>query len=80
MCQILYGKLPKSFYDRFVKINAVQNYCTRQTQSLVCFKPRINKTIGKELILHRGSNLWKEIETQLKTAAGFLVESIIKTF
>ena len=80
MYQLHGGKLPKSFYDRFAKINAVHNYSTRQTKNLVYFKPRVKKTIGKELILHRGSSLWKEIDNSVKNCSWFSFKKYYKNF
>ena len=80
MYQLHGGKLPKSFYDRFAKINAVHNYSTRQTKNLVYFKPRVKKTIGKELILHRGSSLWKEIDNSIKNCSWFSFKKYYKNF
>ena len=49
----------QSFHDRFIQLNNIHSYSIRQKESLVYFKPRIKKTIGKELLSHRGSNLWE---------------------
>ena len=80
MYQFHGGLLPKSFYDRFAKINAVHNYSTRQTKNLVYFKPRVKKSIGKELILHMGSNLWKDIDNSVKNCSWFSFKKYYKNF
>jgi len=36
-------KLPKSFYDRFVKLSDVHSYATRQKQNIEYFRPCIKK-------------------------------------
>ena len=47
------NKLPKSLYDDYVKINETHNYNTRQVQNNVYFKPRVDKSIGKEMLVYR---------------------------
>ena len=57
MYQLNHGTLLKSFYDRLIKLSVIHNYSTRQKQNLMYFKPQIKKTIGREMLTHRSSNL-----------------------
>ena len=80
MYQLHHGTLPKSFYDRFIKLSAIHNYSTRQKQSLAYFKPQIKKAIGREMLTHRGSNLWKEIKPSIKNLGCFSFKTQCKKF
>ena len=80
MYQLHYGTLPKSFYDRFIKLSAIHNYSTRQKQNLVYFKPHIKKAIGKEMLTHISSYLWKEIKPSIKILNDFLLKHNTKNF
>ena len=53
-------------YDRFIKLSAIHYYSIRQKQNLVYFKPHIKKAIGREMLTHIGSHLWKEIKPSIK--------------
>ena len=78
MYQLHYGTLPKSFYDRFIKLSAIHNYSTKQKQNVVYFKPQIKKAIGREMLTHRGSNLWKEIKSFIKNLGMFFFKNTIQ--
>ena len=60
------NKLSKSLHDDYFKINEMHNYDMRQIQNKVYFKPRINKSIGKERLVYGGFELWKNITEFLK--------------
>ena len=57
MHQLHNNKLPFSLFEDYVKLNEIHSHNTRQTQNAVYFKPRVNKSIGKELLVYRGANL-----------------------
>ena len=57
MYQLHHGTPAKSFYNRFIKLSAIHNFSTKQKQNLVYFKSQIKKSIGREMLAHRGFNL-----------------------
>ena len=68
----------QSFYDCFIQLSDIYDYSTRQKESLVYVKPRIEKTIDKELLSHRGSNLWEEIDNLQKNLSWNLFKKQFK--
>ena len=66
MHQLRNNKLPFSLYD-YVKLNEIHSHNTRQTQNAVYFKPRVKKSIGKELLVYRGVKLWENIDNSIKS-------------
>ena len=67
MHQLHNNKLPFSLFEDYVKLNEIHNHNTRQTQNAVYFKPRVNKSIGKELLVYRGAKLWENIDNSIKS-------------
>ena len=59
MHQLHNNKLPFSLYEDYVKLNEIHSHNTRQTQNAVYVKQRVNKSIGKELLVYRGENYGK---------------------
>ena len=55
-----------STIDLSNQVLSIIKLSTRQKQNLVYFKPQIKKVIGREMLAHRGSNLWKEIKSFIK--------------
>ena len=80
MYNLHHGTLPKSLYDLFIKLSAIHNYSTIQKQNLVYFNPQIKKAIGREMLTHRGSNLWKEIKLFIKNLGWFFFKTHYKKF
>ena len=57
MHQLHNNELLFSLYEDYVKLNETHSHNTRQTQMAMYFKPRVNKSIGKELLVYRGAKL-----------------------
>ena len=61
-----HDKLPEMLYDSLVKIDKIHHRNTRQLQKQVYYKPSIRKCIASKLIIHRGTQLWEEIDDNIK--------------
>ena len=44
----------------------MHSHNTRQTQNEVYFKPRMKKTIGKELLVYGDDKLWENVNRSIK--------------
>ena len=71
MHQLHNNKLPFSLHEDYVKLNEMHTHNTRQTQNAVYFKPRVNKSIGKELLVYRGAKLWENIASSIKSLSWY---------
>ena len=78
MHQLHDNKLPFSLYEDCVKLNEIHSHNTRQTQNTVYFKPRVKKSIGKELLVYRGAKLWENINNSMKSLSWYSFKKRLK--
>ena len=78
MHQLHNNKLPFSLFEEDVKLNEIHSHNTRQTQNAVHFKPRVNKSIGKELLVYRGAKLWENIDKSIKSLGWYSLKKWFK--
>ena len=71
MHQLHNNKLPFSLYEDYVKLNEIHSHYIRQTQKAVYFKPRVNKSNGKELLVYRGAKLWENLDNSIKSLSWY---------
>ena len=71
MHQLHNNKLPFSLYEDYVKLNEIHSHKTRQTQNAVHFKPRVKKSIGKELLVYRGAKLLQDVDGSIKSLSWY---------
>ena len=68
MYQLHNNKLPFSSYEDYNKLNEILgSHNTRQPQNAVYFKPRVKKSIGKELLVYRRAKLWENVDRSIKS-------------
>ena len=67
MYQLHHNQLPKNFYHSFHKINTIYLHETRLINSTAYYCPQINKLFSQKLFSHRGSKLWGNLESELKS-------------
>ena len=67
MYQLHHSQLPKNFYHSFRKLNTIHQHETRLINSTTYYRPRINKLFSQKLFSHRGSKLWGNLESELKS-------------
>ena len=67
MYQLHYNQLPKNFYHSFRKLNTIHQHETRLINWTAYYRPRINKLFSQKLFSHRGSKLWGNLESELKS-------------
>ena len=69
MYQLHHNQLPKNFYFKTFKrkINTIHQHETRLINSTAYYRPRINKLFSQKLFSHRGSKLWGNLESELKS-------------
>ena len=67
MYRFLHNQLPKNFYPSFRKINTIYQHETRLINSTACYRSRINKLFYQRLSSHRGSKLWGNFKSELKS-------------
>ena len=49
----------------------IHSHNTRQTQTAVYFKPRVKKSIGKELLVYRSAKLWENVHSSIKSLSWY---------
>ena len=69
--QLHSNKLPFSLYEDYVKLNEIHSHNTGQTQNAVYFKPRVRKSIGKELLVYRGAKLWENVDGSIQSLSWY---------
>ena len=67
MYQLHHNQLPKNFYHSFRKKNTIHQHETRLINSAAYYLPRINKLFNQKLFSQRGSKLWDNLESELKS-------------
>ena len=67
MYQLYHSQLPKNFYHSFRKLNTIHQHETRLINSTTYYRHRINKLFSQKLFSHRGSKLWGNLESELKS-------------
>ena len=48
--------------ENFTKIQQIHDHNTKRSKEIVNFVPRFSKSLGQNHILHRGTELWNELE------------------
>ena len=79
MHQLRNNKFPFSLYEDYVKLNDIPSHNTRQTQNAVYFKPRVKKSIGKELLVYRGAKLCDNVHRSIKSLRWYLFKKRFKS-
>ena len=68
LAELHHNQLSKNFYHHsFRKINTIHQHETRLINSTAYYRPRINKLFSQKLFSHRGSKLWGNLESELKS-------------
>ena len=67
MYQLHHNQLPKNFYHFFRKLNTIHQHETRLINLTAYYCPRINKLFSQKLSSHRGSKLWGNLQSKLKS-------------
>ena len=52
--------------NSYTKIESIHVHNTTQVENITFYKPRINKSIGKNLLVYRGNSIWNEINNSIK--------------
>ena len=66
MYKLHHRYLPSSLMNSYTKIELIHVHNTRQVENITFYKPRINKSIGKNLLVYRGNSIWNEINNSIK--------------
>ena len=52
--------------NSYTKIESIHIHNTRQAENIIFYKPRINKSIEKNLLVYSGNSIWNEINNFIK--------------
>ena len=77
MHQLHNNQLLFSLYEDYVKLNEMHSHNPLQTQNAVYFKPRVKKSIGKELLIYTGAKLWKNVDSLIKSLSRHLFKKTV---
>ena len=80
MHQLRNNTFPFPLYEDYVKLqNEIPSHNTRQTQNALYFKPRVKKSIGKELLVYRESKLCENVHRSIKSLRWYLFKKRFKS-
>ena len=57
MYKLHHRYLPLSLMNSYTKIESSHEHNTRQVENITFYKPRVNKSIGKNLLVYRGNSI-----------------------
>ena len=66
MYKLHHSYLPSSLMNSYTKTESVHIHNTRQVKNITFYKPRSNKSIGKNLLVYGGNSIWNEINNFIK--------------
>ena len=78
MYKLHHTYLPSSLMNSYTKIESIHTHNTRQVENITFYKPRVNKSIGKNLLVYRGNTIWNEINNFIKKIKLVLIQKTIQ--
>ena len=67
MYKLHHRYLPSSLMNSYTKIESIHIRNTnRQVENISFYKPRINRSSGKNLLVYRGNSIWNAIKNFIK--------------
>ena len=77
MYKLHYRYLLSSLLNFYTKIESIHIHNTRQVENITFYKPLINKSIGRNLLVYTGNILWNKINNFITKIKLVLIQKTI---
>ena len=72
------GLLPEIFSDTFQYASSLHDYNTRYVAKQNLYKSKVRTNVGKKSIFFMGSDIWRDLPSQLKNSSTFSFSKLAK--